>query len=61
MGLFPTPEPQKTQIFMRIPEMKLSEEVIVLVLAHHLVGENPGGDNRKNKKCNHYKKWPPRS
>ena len=46
-ALIPSDDPQKTQMFIVSGE-KL-ELVVVLVLAHHLVWDDPGRDNSENK------------
>jgi hypothetical protein len=44
-GFNPTDEPQKTQIFKRSGDLEL---VVVLVLAHHFIGNDPRRDNGEN-------------
>jgi hypothetical protein len=33
--------------------------IVVFILAHHFVGNNPRCNNGKNEKCDYDEKWPP--
>ena len=35
------------------------EFVVVLVFAHHFIGENPRRNNGENEQSDYYEKWPP--